>query len=131
MAHLLYHLLILGLIICSNACSPPVQEDIKHEAQHDILVGRIAAIYPDAGYMLIQSYKTIRADENSIFYSRAQSGQIHALSLSEQKLGQFYVADIKENAQFSNNDPIFQRSIEAPSQGDLDQGDRANIKTPL
>jgi hypothetical protein len=128
MLQLRHLLLILGSIICTISCSSTSPEPQKKQPQQDSLVGRIAAVYPDAGYMLIQKYRTIKIDEDTIFYSRNQQGKIHSVVLSEQKLGQFYVADI-DSKNFSINDPIFQRTIEDPLQDDATQSDAEVPKT--
>jgi hypothetical protein len=128
MLQLRHLLLSLGSIICPISCSSTSPAPQKKQPQQDSLVGRIAAVYPDAGYMLIQKYRTIKIDEDTIFYSRNQQGKIHSLVLSEQKLGQFYVADI-QSKNFSINDPIFQRTIEDPLQGDANQSDVEVPKT--
>lgn len=122
MSHLRFYLPILGLIICSCSSTSTAPEESKKEVQQDLLVGRIAALYPDDGYMLIQRYRNIRTTENTVYYSRNQHGEIHSIALNEQKQGQFYVADIK-SSNFTINDPVFQRTIDVPLQDDLAQSD--------
>lgn len=111
---------VLGLSICNFSCSSTSEPEVKEVIQQDILVGRIAALYPDDGYMLIQSYRTIRTDINTVFYTRNGQGGIKSIALNEQRLGQFYVADIK-GSNFTINDPIFQRSIDEPLQSNVIQ----------
>ncbi|MFC5051638.1 hypothetical protein ACFPK9_13615 [Rubritalea spongiae] len=130
MSHLQVYLPILGLIICSCASSKNETVEPQKEVQQDQLVGRIATIYPDAGYMLIQRYRNIQPSENTIYYSRNQQGQTHSVSLNEQKLGQFYVADIKDG-RFSINDPVFQRTIDSPLQMDMNQSDTPTLENSL
>lgn len=128
MQHLRIFVLISYSILCSVSCHTQPAEIPPKEPSPDLLVGRVAAVYLNDGYMLIQRYRTIKSTENTVFYTRAQDGKIHSITLNEQNLGQFYVADIKEKY-FTINDPLFMRTIEPASQANKNQPDTEILKT--
>ena len=124
-------------ISCSTLCSiscvqhSPIEKDKKEpEAVLDKLVGRVSAIYPKAHYMLIQKYRTINTDADAVFYSRSEAGVISSVRLTDQKLGQFYVADLG-SGDYSINDPIFMRDLRNDSEVDAIESDTTSKKTQL
>ena len=130
MQQLRIFVLISYSILCSVSCGTQPAAPPPNETRPDLLVGRVAAVYLNDGYMLIQRFRTIKTNKNTVFYTRAQDGKIHSITLNEQSLGQFYVADIKEDL-FTVNDPLFMRTIESASQADKNQRDTEILDTSL
>lgn len=116
----------LTLISCSMLCvvscaqNKPVKQ--TKAVVLDKLVGRVSAVYPKSQYMLIQKYRTFSTDIDAIFYSRGADGTISPVKMTEQRLGQFYVADI-ETGNHAINDPVFMRDLRNSSEVDANKQD--------
>ena len=110
-------LLISLSMICNNSCTPGVQKISEPEPRIDVLVGRVASVYPQQNYMLVQKYRSFNTEIDAIFYSRATDGSVNALKMTGQKLGQFYVADLSKG-NYTVNDPVFMRDLRNSSQVD-------------
>ena len=120
------HLLISLSMICNNSCNtgtsrtkkldPPSEALVKS----DVLVGRVASVYLSKNYMLIQKYRNFATDIDVIFYSRGSNGTVHALKMTEQKLGQFYIADLSDGI-YTVNDPVFMRDLGNSTQARANQ----------
>lgn len=118
-------------MLCGVSCvqNSPVEKNSKEpEVVLDKLVGRVSAIYPKANYMLIQKYRTIDTQADAIFYTRGKNGIISSVKLTEQKLGQFYVADLG-TGHYSINDPIFMRILHNDSELNANESDTEDTQT--
>ena len=114
-------LLLISLsMICNNSCTSSAPETAKPEPKNDVLVGRVASVYQKQNYMLVQKYRSFNTEIDAIFYSRGVDGAVNSLKMTSQKLGQFYVADLREG-NFTVNDPVFMRHLHNSSQVDANK----------
>lgn len=109
-------------MLCTVSCvqNKPVEQQKK--ISYDKLVGRISAVYPKSKYMLIQKYRTFDTDLDAIFYSRGADGSVSPVKMTEQRLGQFYVADLGDG-NYVINDPVFMRDLRNTSEVGADKQD--------
>jgi hypothetical protein len=115
---LLTILLLISLsMICNNSCTSGTPQTTPTKPEGDALVGRVASIYLEQNYMLVQKYRSFETDLDAIFYSRGVDGSVNALKMTGQKLGQFYIADLS-NGNYTVNDPVFMRDLRNSSQVD-------------
>ncbi|MFC4991137.1 hypothetical protein [Rubritalea tangerina] len=110
-------LLVSLSVACINACSNSPTPPTEKKAPVDQLVGRVAAVYQNDNYLLVQKYRSFPTDIDAIFYSRGEDGSVNTLTMTGQKLGQFYVADLKQGS-YTLNDPVFMRDLRNKSQVD-------------
>lgn len=112
---------IIGLIICFllpgllMSCADQEVKEAEKLVSQDILVGRVASINKQAGYLLIQRYKKFSVSENTIFYTRSEAGTVGGIKVSGQELGQFLAADLV-TGEHAIGDAVFMRELVAQQQ---------------
>lgn len=105
----LIFLMLVGCAVKEVEESKPV-ENVKHDA----LVGRVAMVNKKDAYVLIEQYRRIPDDGDTIFYGQSEGGERYSLRLSGQHQGQFVAADLVDaGAKVVIGDAIFMRYLTA------------------
>lgn len=83
------------LTCCASKPEPSPQQKKPVDKNQPRLVGRIASIYADRSFVLIQSYGTWEIQSQTILATFGPNGRAANLKVTGEKLGQFAAADIQ------------------------------------
>lgn len=94
-----------------GACADQVVQEKKETVRQDRVVGRVASVYKDGGYLLIQRYRSVNLGGDKVFYVRGVGNEMSSLKVTGERLGQFIAADIL-NGDPQVGDAVYERVFE-------------------
>jgi len=99
---------LVGLVGCGNSV---VNEEPVDEVKVDQLVARVASVYEEEGYALVQRYGRVDLEDESILYTLNDVGETSNLKVTGERLGQFLAVDIMSGDPVVG-DGVFVRNFE-------------------
>jgi len=99
---------LLGLVGCGNSV---VVDEPVDEVKVDKLVARVASVYEEEGYALVQRYGRVNLEDESILYTLNDVGETSNLKVTGERLGQFLAVDIMSGDPVVG-DGVFVRNFE-------------------
>lgn len=115
----------VGVAACALDEGETAGEEAKPTAQ---LVGRVAALPSEGGFVLIQSYGAWSVPEGSTLFSRGPEGRVANLLLTGERLNQFVAADVR-SGQVAVGDAVYFSIRQKPAAGGASAGGTAARQT--
>ena len=114
----MHRLLCLLPILCLAACGLFEEEEEKDEPTGPRLVGRIAAVHEDHGFVLVQGFDELKLGEGLLLTTRGEDDRSASLVVTGERSGRYSAADLK-GGQVEVGDAVFARPKveDEPSEG--------------
>ena len=91
-------ILACGVLGCSGSKGPPSPEagnEAPEQAANQVL-GEVASVHPDEGFVLIRRYGAGRLPEDAVFNTSGTGGRTASIRPTGERSGRFYAADITD-----------------------------------
>jgi len=102
--------LLLLLLVSSCGSSPKPEEKVEKKAPNAQIVGRVSSISRNKDFVLIQQLGPGSLSANHLLHSMGPGGRSASLSLSGERVRDFYAADLVSGT-VELGDPVLGRSF--------------------
>ncbi len=86
---------LVSLILSIAACGWFSDEEPEPEPEGPRLVGRVASVHADHGFVLVQGFDDVKLADGSMLTSRGEDERSASLLVTGERAGRYSAADVK------------------------------------